>query len=141
MAYVPFTDALRSIMLADAGLSALVGTRIYPDILPQNPVLPAITIQQLTSDVYDNIQGYSGLEKAYMQIDVWAKTATSRNTVAEALRLAICGYTGIQSGVKIQGIRLESRLDLHEPEIDNYRKVNRFEVWHREANPSRADNN
>ena len=33
--------ALFSLLIADPGLSALIGTRLYPDILPKNRLIPA----------------------------------------------------------------------------------------------------
>lgn len=138
MPFNSISSAVREILLNDSALSTEIGSRIYGDVLPQNPVMPAITIQQTTSEFADNIQGFSGLEKAVFQIDVWSLSASSRNTISELLRLAICGYTGNPLGVKIQGIRLESRFDRYEVEVKNYRKVHRVIVWHREENPSNA---
>ncbi len=136
MTYVSISSAIRDVLIDDAGVSALVEDRIYPQVLPQKPTFPAITLQQLDSPPIDDITGHAGLHRSIFQIDAWAQSQASSNLLAEKIRLALSGYTGEPLGVKVRGIRLESKVDLFEPEIANYRKIQRFVIWHREENPA-----
>lgn len=135
MAFNSIEDAFRSVLINDVDLAALVGTRVYIDHLPQNPTFPAITIHDMTSEIYGDNRGCWTLEKIPYQVDVWAKSSPDRAIVSEALRLAISGYTGEPLGVKIRGIEIQSRQNMFQAEIDNYRKIHRVAVWHKESNP------
>lgn len=135
MAFNSIEDAIRNVLLNDVDLAALVSTRVHTDHLPQNPTFPAITVQNLTSDIYGDNQGNWELEKTPLQIDVWAADSISRAIVSEALRLAISGYTGEPLGVKIRGVEIQSRRNFYQPEVDNYRKIHRVICWHKEVTP------
>lgn len=136
MAFEAVENAVRKILIDNVNLAAEISTRAYPDVLPQNPTFPAITIQKVDGDPIDNIQGNYGLERAVFQIDVWSETSVERGEVSELLRQAIAGYTGTVLDVKIQGIRIESTFNRYEVEVKNYRKIHRVIVWHREINPT-----
>ncbi len=81
-------------LMADAGVSALVGNRIYPVVLPENCSYPAITYQLITShETYTN-DGPLGEVRARIQIDSWGKRYGQVKAVAQAVRVALNGFTG-----------------------------------------------
>jgi len=107
--------ALRTHALASAPLVALVGGRIYPSVLPQNPTYPAITYFRVSGPrLYDH-GGASGMAEARIQFDCWASTYSAVKAVAAALRVALSGYSGTVGGVTIASIYLDSEIDSYEP--------------------------
>lgn len=92
-------SAQRAFLLADAGVAALVGTRVYPNFEPQDAALPAVA--------YQAIGGPSGeighnREREFRQLrimyTVTAATYASAKAVAAAIRTALWGYRGTLSG-------------------------------------------
>lgn len=58
---------------ADAGLSALVGARIYPVQLPQRATLPALTYTRVSrSATRHRSSPRAGHHRSRIQFDVWA---------------------------------------------------------------------
>lgn len=88
-----------------AGLTALVGNRIYPMILPQGAVYPAVTYQRVSTYPRESCMGEdAGLARARIQVTAWAATFTGSKEVADQVRQALQRWTttGVQ-GSYIQG--------------------------------------
>lgn len=64
---------VRAFVLADPLIAAQVATRFYPVKLPQNPTLPAITMQRITGLKYTPLKGKASLERPRYQFDVWVR--------------------------------------------------------------------
>jgi hypothetical protein len=66
-------------VLADAGLSAIIGTRFYPIQFPQNPTLPAAVYQRISTVPYythaANLTSDQG-SSAWIRIQITAKFQT-----------------------------------------------------------------
>lgn len=74
-----------------AGLSALVGNRIYPKNLPQDAVRPAIVYQLIAQETPQpqQVVGATDLIRARYQFDCWADTFRAARNVRDQLRLAL----------------------------------------------------
>ena len=96
--------AVRAILAADAGVSALVGTRIYPDRLPQNVTYPAITYEMYSEDSFEAMDGLLGIAEATIEVTCWASTRLVASSVQDAVRLALANYQGTSSGVVVRRI-------------------------------------
>jgi hypothetical protein len=100
--------ALRAFLLADAGIAAAIGTRIYPGKLPQGVTLASL-VYTLASDpsVYHHL-GPSGLAHPRYQLDAWAPTLDAATSLANLIKDRIDGYRGpMGSGstlVTVQGV-------------------------------------
>lgn len=91
-----------------AGLSALVGTRIYPPPLPQITTYPAVSYLQISA-VRDYVMGnQSGLVHARFEINSWATTTITARSVAEQVRLALSNYHGTSDSVVINWTEMVS---------------------------------
>jgi len=139
-------DAIRTRLLAVAGVSDLVGTgsaaRVWPMKLPQHPPpkYPAITYQLVSGAPDYDLDSASGLAHVRIQIDCWGRDATAATggyrkarALAEAVRAALSGYSGTVSSVVIQQVTLLNRRVLHEDEAELYRESLDFEVWYEES--------
>jgi len=105
--------AVRTYLLADSGVSALVGTRIYPDVLPQGYSVASggaltYTIIDTTHDPL--INGLAGIARSRIEFASFASTRAGANEIAEAVRSSdLVGFTGLMGGtVWIESVRIES---------------------------------
>jgi hypothetical protein len=82
------------LLKADAGVSAVVGGRIFPVLLPEGPTLPAITYQRVggTSDPTFDSSGYQRLR---IQFDVFGAKYKDADAGREAIREALNGASEI----------------------------------------------
>lgn len=124
-----FTE-LRTYILADTVIAALVGTRMYPQVLPQNPTYPAITYTLIggAGSVVTH-DGPAGLENVSLQIDCWAQTQLTAAALAERVRTRINGYTG----GAFQGIFLARKRDGYDNDAMAYRRSADFSIWNEES--------
>ena len=61
--------AIRKVLVDDAGIAALVGTRVYMGYAPQSAALPFVIIRRGGTDVDHSMGGASGLKMA--EVDIW----------------------------------------------------------------------
>ena len=84
------TDTLKAgiftAMSAEATITALVGTRIYPDRAPQGDTLPYITFDSPTEGGVPFQEGVADLAETEIQFNIWAATSESRSAVKQAVR-------------------------------------------------------
>ena len=127
-------STIRKVLMDDAAVVALVGTRVYPKILPQNPGLPAITYQRISRvAVADNLQGAGSLARPRVQVDAWAKTDADAITVGAAVRRRLNGFRGPVTGEgDVRRIALETNQDLYDAELLLHRHSADYFVWHEE---------
>lgn len=86
---------LLAVLEGNAGVSALVGARIYPLILPQRVTLPAIRYQVISTLPQPTHNGASGLRQYRIQLSVHAATYSAAQAVAEALHTALDGKKAV----------------------------------------------
>jgi hypothetical protein len=78
-----------------AGVTALVGTRIYPDVVPQEKALPAIAIARTETEFINTIHNAAPLG-SFVELEIWcmAETRTGAEAVADAVKAAFIATTG-----------------------------------------------
>lgn len=85
-------SALYAALSGLPGLTALVSTRIYPDIIPEDAILPAVVTARQGTEPVIGIGGAQFGEFVQMIVSGWAPTRTLAESVgdqiAEALRVA-----------------------------------------------------
>ena len=130
-------EALRGYLVADAGISALVGDRIAWALRPRSDALPSIALH-LISGVRDyHMEGASGLVESRVQVDCWATTILAALTIARAVNAAIGGLHAVIDGVQFQAVMLESQSTRAEdnpmsPDDVLYRVMQDYMIWHTE---------
>jgi hypothetical protein len=125
-------EALFSRLSGYAGLTALVGARIYPRLLPQNPTYPAVTYDRISAERQSAMGSDSGLVSGRWQVSSWGKTYTDARDIAEQVRKALQRYRGTSSGTVIQDIFIESENDLPPELVDGeavFQIASDFIVW------------
>ena len=134
-------EDLRTFLLGDPGLSGLVGTRVYPLRLPQQPALPAVTYAWVGGDRAHVLAGPAGVASPRLQFDCWAGTYLQAHAVFDALRRRLDGYRGLAgAATRVQGAFLEAERDFYEESADAgtgsgvglYRRSGDFFIHHGE---------
>ncbi len=95
-------DVLFARLSGFTGLAALVGARIYPIILPQDCLLPAVTYRRVATPLrVPLISGDSGTVQAHFEVTAWAATGVydQLRAVALQLRLALQRWHDDAQGV------------------------------------------
>jgi hypothetical protein len=103
-------EALVALLLADAGVAALVGTSVFWGVRPQGTTLPAITLTRISGQRDYTNEGASGLVSSRVQIDCEAETYLSSKTVARAV---IAALAAVPTST-LQGAFVEGERDLYE---------------------------
>jgi len=85
--------ALRAKLIGTTAVAAILGTRVYPDRLPQGATLPAAIYYLISGTDETSLAGTIGLAHARIQVDAWASTRLAANSLATAIRDAICAAT------------------------------------------------
>lgn len=75
-------SALYSALSGASGLTALVGTRIYPDVIPEDADLPAVVYQRAGTSPVTTIGNVTVAENIRFVITAWAETRTAADAVA-----------------------------------------------------------
>ncbi len=125
-------EALYTHLISHAGLTAIVGNRIYPVLLPQDVTFPAVTYQRISTVREYAQEGPSGLAHPRFQFSCWAETYEEAKAVAEQIRFALSGYKGTINNVRIDAVYIEDDNDIYDPETNIYHVALDATIWHEE---------
>ena len=96
--------AIYGILSANAGVTALVSTRIYPDIATQDTAFPFVVYQIEGTAPSDTKDGVSKLDMVDFAVMAYAKTYTNAQDIASACRTALDRYSGTVNGISVDSI-------------------------------------
>ncbi len=82
---------VRDILLADAAVQALVGSRIYPNTLPQDAALPAIVYLHPDGRPESTFSGYT-IKRVATRVNCHSDRYNEAHAVAQAVVNALNGY-------------------------------------------------
>ena len=121
---------LRSYILADSGVSALIGTRFRLGLIPQNATYPycryslvSEIIENTHSDVADKT-----FNRDIVQIDVFGKSAVGVLAVKDALRDALNSKSFIKDDTNFGYIELDNSSSDYEPDTELFRQTISFRI-------------
>lgn len=120
---------LRGILVNAAPVAAIVGTRVYPLVLPQGIADPAITYQYITGQSVITTDGPVGLFVGTVQIGCWAPTYLAADALYETVRAFLTSYADNTS----QGIFIDPRPDFYDNVAKLFRRTADFSIWHKET--------
>ena len=130
----------------DDDLVALISTRIYVDVAPASVAgLDHVTYQVVSAGHEHHLTAAAGMVQKRVQVDVWATTSITRDSISEAIREALDGYRGDMgeegSTVSVRCCHLSNELDSYDsPQSKNefgvFRHTMDFMVWHTESVPT-----
>jgi len=112
--------ALRAILVADAGVGALVSDdNINPVVFPQSVAEPAIILEQLSLTPINGLRGSEGLDASRVLVDCLTGSYTTARNLAAAVR------TALEAG----GALLENEQDDYDPQTETYRVSQQWFIW------------
>ncbi len=108
---IPIYAAVRSVLVADGAVLTLAAGRVYADLLPQKPTVPALVLQAwLVRDVPTSA-GASGYEHHRLQADAYADTRAAADELMAAVAQALDPRAPNNRGHLSEGLRLAIRQD------------------------------
>ena len=135
--------AMFSYLSGKSTITDIVSTRIYATIAPSSVVYPHITFKILAEAPEHDMEGAIGLTRVLMQLDAWAFNVAERQNIAEALRKALDGFTGLMGSEElvIRQCLMENRTTFDEPDphgrnLPVFRSSLDFAIWHVESLPT-----
>lgn len=100
--------AIFNILSNDAGLSELVGNRIFPEMAPEQALNPYLVYSVLSIDPTDTKQGSSTVDVSQLETYSVSNNYSDCMDVSEAARAALDRNGGLFSEVSIQSIQYQS---------------------------------
>jgi len=129
------SEVLFSRLSGYAGLSALIGSRIYPDQLPQRPVLPASTYK-IRDEEWLHTGGIdSTLIAVVLQIRSFGRTYSEAEGVGLQVLAALQRWRGTEIGVTVQGTFFENQSDPYMSTTGIYVQDQEWRLWLEELSP------
>lgn len=127
--------AIRSVLINDAPITALLSARVYPQRRPTKTALPAIVYQMVFQSINQALEAQSGIRRSRMSIEVMDDTYGDTKILRAAVEAALIDYSGTVEDEIIHSTRLESSVDIDEAndpasQFGTYRTIMDFIIWH-----------
>ena len=122
---------LRTHLIADSPVTALVVARIYPIKLPQSPTYPAITYEIISDIPHRSLDGDSDLERVRARVHCWGETYTEAVDLARKVRTAVGDFSGTMGATAVSSVKFESWNDIFDDVPEVYRRLVDFIIAHR----------
>lgn len=100
-------EAVMYALMTGAGpVTSLVGTRIYPSVLPEGQPTPALVLEHVSTYRPPVIDAYAPthLAQARIQCNCLAPTHTASRALADAVRQAAQFARGVIAGVRVHSV-------------------------------------
>lgn len=127
---------------ANATITALVETqRIKEQWIAQGETHPTITLNVTDHQHGHHIGGSGGYAEPLLEIHVWTRTSSDKDTLAEAIRQSLQGFSGTLTTIVVRGITLELDQEFYESSRVSaqdgfYHRVMQFKVFCIETIPT-----
>ena len=125
-------EALFYKLANDTAVKALVASRVYPVLMPQDVTLPCLTYQRISTPRLHTHDKAGGTAHPRFQITVWDDNPKDVATLANAVRTCLDGFKGTVSTVVIQAILSDDDNDGYDPESQIFWRNLDFFIWHEE---------
>lgn len=115
-------QALSAHLRAHTGLTALVGDRIYPLVLPQGCAMPAITYSRV-SGTKQRMLTEPGPRRTRMQISCWGARYADPKALVAQVSAALQDFQGVlggPGGIEVLDADVLDNPDLYEEEALTY---------------------
>lgn len=106
--------ALIDLLLTDAPIAAVVGTRVYPLRKPQAAEYPVIIVTRISGQPLYADEGEVGLQQARMQVDSQSVTYTEAKNLAQLVRTRLSAFSGVHQTIDFSYIMLDEERDIAE---------------------------
>lgn len=101
-------QALYEYLSADADIKKRINGRIYPIVLPQNALLPAIVYSPVLANYDSALQGDTGFVRQTVQFVSHDTTYKKTRELSRLIKKALQDYQGDMNGLLIQAVFVKS---------------------------------
>lgn len=126
-------SSLRTFLLAQAGVAAIVGTRVYPMVMPQGAAVPCIVYQRVNDNPVHDCGGRGTIGNFLIQLDAYADTFKGARDLGEAVRVCLDCYRGTAGTHSIAAVRQGGGRDFYEDDTQRYRFSVDYSIWAEEG--------
>jgi len=125
-------QAIRDVLVADAGVTNLVGSRVHFVQAPQDVDNPYIVLTKI-SGVRDNAHdGATGLVHTRIQLSVFATTYYEAKQIVQAAQNVLQAYSGLMGTVQVDSCFYENETDTYETDTKLYHVTSDYVLWNEE---------
>lgn len=134
-------SALRTYLLANSEVAALIGTRLYLTRIPENGSFPCVTFRRAGSGRHQDMRAASGYAEASFDFEIWSDDSEEVEAVCESLRQALQGYRGLMDTTPVSRVTLEDEQDFFHPPLSGddvgvHRTLVRYVIGYSESIPT-----
>lgn len=129
---------LRSALVANSAVSALIGTKVYPVIAPASATLPFVTWRRVAVRRQQTLAAPMGMPVTSIEYSIFGSTYEQARDVADAMRAVLDGYGGSANNTEVKQTSLEQESDdfvtLAGAELPPaYQITQQYDVWWQET--------
>lgn len=128
--------ALYGYLTSQPTIAALVGTRIYPSMLPEEVDYPAVAYMRVSTQRIYGIGGPIGYATPRIQFSAFARDPDTASAVIDAIRVALDGFRGGMGAANVREIASDDEMGEHdggyEPVSKTYQRRIDFYIGHEE---------
>jgi len=128
---VAVEDAIYSRGTTHAGLSALIGLRLYPGLAPQNVGYPAVVYQRISAVPESLMTDDTDILRERFQMTVLAEDYATASATAIQVKAAFQRWQGTEASVIVEDSFLSGDIDLYNPDTELHQRAIDFEIVHR----------
>lgn len=105
-------------LAADAGVSALVGTRLRHEFLDQDQPYPALRLIRISTATDYSLDMASPLSRVRLQVDCYADSFADVNSLANAVESSLVGFDYTVGTIVVRTMVLDNKILLGEKNGD-----------------------
>ncbi len=123
--------AIYNILANDSDVSALVSTRIFPNVAKNSTTFPFIIYDVESESPTQDKDGVSTLDEDFVMVSCYCKTYSEASDLARKIRTALDRKSGSYGGIDIQSIRYDGYNDTFDDNTSDegvYRKALDFKI-------------
>lgn len=111
MAFKSPEAAIRSALVADAAVTAIIGSKVYPVLAPATADLPFVTWRRISVQRQQSLAGPIGMPTVLLSVDLFAETYEGVRELADAVRKCLDGWGGTVDTVRVANVSLTNEAD------------------------------
>ena len=127
-------DSLFGFLSTQSAVAALLGVgvacRIYPCQFPQNPTMPCMMYETISSPRNRTTDGYI-MSIPRFQFNIIGASALICSQVASAIESVLDNYKGVMGTEYISAVFLVDGANFYEETGENYERTMDFIIWHK----------
>lgn len=121
-------QAIRTKLIEDTAVTAVIGAKCYPVVAPQKAAVPFVVLSVVNVDPTDTKTGVSTTDVFRIQADSYAANYPDCQALDRKVRTAIDKYMGDVDGIYVDGVRYLTSQDAYEEDPNEFRRISDYIV-------------